>query len=369
MRLLILSSRTGGGHEMRAQALSEFCMSLNIRYKIVRPLEEVGGLYLLGTNIYNWIQRFYPRLHSFYFNFLENASLHSSSNKIIGKKSFQLKVKNFKPDAVISVHAHLNHGYFDIIKELYPISPPKFMIYSGELDDGIGFSKHWVNANADLFCGPTDRSIFAATQRGMPVTRCKVIGPLLRQHFYKRISDEKKESFIKKHQLTTSIPIGLLATGANSVNSHEMALRGVDISKVKYQIIALCGKSNSLSERIRHVSRRYNFPIIPLAHIGAEDICTLLSLSKWVFGRAGAGLTTEALTTGTEIMFDATKGIMPQEQNNLNYFKNAGYHPRLVNSASAFSNFISKGIDRTDLKLKTDPELISQTILGLLQKK
>ena len=47
MRLLILSSKTGGGHEMRAQALSEFCMSLNIQYKIVRPLEEVGGLYLL----------------------------------------------------------------------------------------------------------------------------------------------------------------------------------------------------------------------------------------------------------------------------------------------------------------------------------
>ena len=47
MRLLILSSKTGGGHEMRAQALSEFCMSLNIRYKIVRPLEEVGGLYLI----------------------------------------------------------------------------------------------------------------------------------------------------------------------------------------------------------------------------------------------------------------------------------------------------------------------------------
>ena len=369
MRLLILSSRTGGGHEMRAQALSEFCMSLNIRYKIVRPLEEVGGLYLLGTNIYNWIQRFYPRLHSLYFNFLENASLHSSSNKIIGKKSFQLKVKNFKPDAVLSVHAHLNHGYFDIIKELYPISPPKFMIYSGELDDGIGFSKHWVNANADLFCGPTDGSIFAATQRGMPVTRCKVLGPLLRQPFYKTITQDKRNSFLRKHKLTTSLPIGVLATGANSVNSHEMALRGVDMSKVKHQIIALCGKSTSLFERIMHISRRYNFPIIPLAHIGAEDICTLLSLSKWVFGRAGAGLTTEALTTGTEIMFDATKGIMPQEQNNLNYFKNAGYIPRLVNSARAFSNFISKGINRTDLKLKTDPELISQTILGLLQKK
>ena len=70
------------------------------------------------------------------------------------------------------------------------------MIYSGELDDGIGFSKHWVNANADLFCGPTDGSIFAATQRGMPVTRCKVLGPLLRQHFYKRLL--KKKRFIYK---------------------------------------------------------------------------------------------------------------------------------------------------------------------------
>ena len=70
-----------------------------------------------------------------------------------------------------------------------------------------------------------------------------------------------------------------------------------------------------------------------------------------------------------QIMFDGTKGIMPQEQNNLNYFKNAGYSPRLVSSSSALSYIISQGINKTDLKLKTDPELISQTILGLLQKK
>ena len=369
MKLLVLSSKTGGGHEMRAQAISEFCEVLNINCQIHRPLEEGSLIYFFGTNIYNWIQRFYPRLHSVYFKFLEHASIHSSKNFIIGKKSFQLKVKSFAPDAVISVHAHLNHGYREIIRELYLKSPPQFMIYSGELDDGKGFSKHWINTEAELFCGPTDKTILAAIKRGMPANRCKVLGPLLRQTFYKKSTQQQKQSFVKRHQLNTSLPIGLLATGANGVNSHEMALRGVDMSKVKYQIIALCGKSNSLSERIRHVSRRYNFPIIPLAHIGAEDICTLLSLSKWVFGRAGAGLTTEALTTGTEIMFDATKGIMPQEQNNLNYFKNAGYHPRLVNSASAFSNFISKGINRTDLKLKTDPELISQTILGLLQKK
>lgn len=369
MKLLVLSSKTGGGHEMRAQAISEFCEVLNINCQIHRPLEEGSLIYFFGTNIYNWIQRFYPRLHSVYFKFLEHASIHSSKNFIIGKKSFQLKVKSFAPDAVISVHAHLNHGYREIIRELYLKSPPQFMIYSGELDDGKGFSKHWINTEAELFCGPTDKTILAAIKRGMPANRCKVLGPLLRQTFYKKSTQQQKQSFVKRHQLNTSLPIGLLATGANGVNSHEMALRAISHSKVKHQVVALCGRSSRLFEKIEHLSKLYNFPIKPFPHLKAEDICILLNLSKWVFGRAGAGLTSEAITTGTEMIFDASGGIMPQEQNNINYIQNSGYTPKIARNARALSGFISKGIDKSDFNLKTNFALIKETILGLVRNK
>ena len=153
MRLVILSSKTGGGHEVRAQAIQEFCNSLDIQSLLVRPLEESSSIYFLGTKIYNWIQRFHPRLHSIYFWLLEHASLHSNPKLIIGGNKFQDQIREFHPSAIISVHAHLNHGFRDLIQKAIPRSIfPKFMIYCGELDDGVGYSRHWVNPKADLFC-------------------------------------------------------------------------------------------------------------------------------------------------------------------------------------------------------------------------
>ena len=57
----------------------------------------------------------------------------------------------FSPDLVVSVHAHLNHGFRDIIcnNELLPFTP-KFYIYCGELSDGrgivvIGLIQQWMS--------------------------------------------------------------------------------------------------------------------------------------------------------------------------------------------------------------------------------
>ena len=368
MRLIILSSKTGGGHEMRAQSILDFCNSLEIEAKILRPLEDGSLIYFFGTKIYNWIQCFYPKLHCFYFRFLEYASMHSSSKKILGKKNFQDQIKSFAPNAVISVHAHLNHGFWDLILDMYDKVPPRFMIYSGELDDGFGFSKHWVNPNADLFCGPSEKTIAAAIQRGMPSYKCKVIGPLLRKPFYQDPDFKKRNSFLKDFGLNQALPIGLLATGANGVNSHEMALQAISRSGINYQVVVLCGKSHKLFEKINLISERYNFPIRTVYQLNADDMCTLMHLSKWVFGRPGAGLTTEALATGTNIIFDVSKGIMPQEQNNLNYFTNNGQALRVASKAEQLSMHLKREFNKSSFEIKLNSKLIQKTILSLVNE-
>ena len=88
--------------------------------------------------------------HYLYFYFLEYASLHRGPRRIIGSKSLLNDAKNFSPDLILSVHAHLNHGYFRLIRDSLPANKGKFVIFCGELDDGHGFSRHWVNPEADL---------------------------------------------------------------------------------------------------------------------------------------------------------------------------------------------------------------------------
>lgn len=368
MRLLVLSSKTGGGHEIRAQAIQEFCHSLRIESSILRPLEDSAAIYLLGTNIYNWIQRFYPRLHSLYFRLLEYASLHSNPKLIIGGNEFQNKISKFYPSTVISVHAHLNHGFLDLIRNAMPRhSVPNFMIYCGELADGVGYSRHWINPKADLFCGPTKSTINAAIKRGMPSNKCKVLGPLLRQPFYREETTPIKNDFCKKHRLDPNIPIALLATGANGVNSHEMALKAVAYSKKRMQVVVLCGRSRQLYKRVKMLSHKYEFPIKALAQIDAQEMSRLINLSLWVFGRPGAGLTSEVVSSGTNMIFDVSGGIMPQEYNNLNFFKNKGQSPRVAKNTKTLCKHICNDFTMPPPKMEMQPEVIKETILKLVK--
>ena len=367
MRLIILSSKTGGGHEVRAQAIQEFCNSLDIQSLLVRPLEESSSIYFLGTKIYNWIQCFYPRLHSIYFWLLEHASLHSNPKLIIGGNKFQDQIREFHPSAIISVHAHLNHGFRDLIQKAIPRSIfPKFMIYCGELDDGVGYSRHWVNPKADLFCGPTKNTIIAAQQRGMPSSKCAVLGPLLRQPFYQKSTTSENHDFCNEHGLNPKIPIALLATGANGVNSHEMALRAVAASKKRIQIAVLCGQSDRLYKRVSKLAENYEFPVKVFPQIEARAMSTLIHLSDWVFGRPGAGLTSEVVAKNTHMIFDVRGGIMPQEHNNLNFFKNQGLLPRVAKNDEMLSSHIVSDFTMLPPKIELQPEIIKKTIANVV---
>ncbi len=367
MRLVILSSKTGGGHEVRAQAIQEFCDSLSIQSLLVRPLEESSSIYFLGTKMYNLIQCFYPRLHSIYFKLLEYASLHSNPDLIIGGNKFQHKIREFCPSAIISVHAHVNHGFRDLIQKAMSRSFfPKFMIYCGELDDGVGYSRHWVNPKADLFCGPTPNTVTAAQKRGMPSSRCKVLGPLLRQPFYQRSTTIENREFCNDQGFNPNMPIALLATGANGVHSHEMALKAVAASQKRIQVAVLCGRSNRLYKRIELLANNYEFPVKVFPQIEAQAMSMLIHLSDWVFGRPGAGLTSEVVSRGTHMIFDISGGIMPQEHNNLNFFKNQGLLPRVAKNAEMLCKHIVSDFTMLPPELKLQPEVIKETIAKLV---
>ena len=66
--------------------------------------------------------------------------MHRNARFILGKKRFVKEMISFSPDIVLSTHAHLNHGFFfDITQNAYIKKKPKFVIYCGELDKGVGF--------------------------------------------------------------------------------------------------------------------------------------------------------------------------------------------------------------------------------------
>ena len=355
--LLILSSSTGGGHNMRANALKQWWEDYGGNAIVTQPLETTSNLYKFGSNFYNFIQRFYPALHLFYFHFLEIASFHRNKKNIIGAGPWLKEIKDFNPKLVLSVHAHLNHGYLDLLRdELGDFF--KFVIYCGELADSNGFSRHWVNPHADYFLGPFDETCKAARLRNMPLHKTLTVGPLLRKAFYRKPVEDFKSITFNKYKIFPDVPIFLLGTGANGVNRHIDILNSLRNYHENFQVIALCGANLKIFTKIQEMSKNLKFNVIPLKTIGDKDMTLFLREAKFLFARPGAGTTTEALICGTPMIFDISRGIMPQEFNNLNFWKLNSSEIICLKKPKDILKSLSKPIPKIKINTTSSPKVL-----------
>ena len=96
-------------------------------------MEDGTFVYGLGSLVYNFIQlRMF--VSSSLFSVLENMNLHKGRAGYLGPQILGDNCMSFK-NILFSVHAHLNHGYYDLAKHITN-SRFKFMIFCGELADG-----------------------------------------------------------------------------------------------------------------------------------------------------------------------------------------------------------------------------------------
>jgi processive 1,2-diacylglycerol beta-glucosyltransferase len=314
--ILIVTASTGGGHDMRANALSRWVECLtDWNAKIYRPLEQGHGLYRLGVDTYNWIQRNAPRLHHGYFGFLELAGLHRNPKRILNAERFLAAVEAFNPDVIISTHAHLNHGYFDLARERLGRSNVNCVTYCGELGGGYGFSRHWVNPDADQFIGAVDETVDAAVALGMPEDKAWSGGFMLSPDFYHEHDAKASTGHLVQNQLDMNPDefILLLATGATGSNNHLDILAGLERRAKPVQVVALCGHNERTFDSIESWGQSASVvKVKPLRY--REDMRLILRSVSAVVSRPGTGTISEAIMSGCPLILNGIGGIMPQEK-------------------------------------------------------
>ena len=350
---------------MRANALKYWWEHRGGNAIVSQPLESSFPLYRMGSNFYNLIQKYYPAMHNLYFHFLEAASLHRKKKLILGTKNWLNSVSEFEPDIVVSVHAHLNHGYFDILKEKFQ-RKLKFTIYCGELADGIGFSRHWVNPKVDCFFGPFEETCQAALKRGMPKEKTKVVGPLLRKGFYQVISPEERESICNKYDISSDTPTFVLGTGANGVNRHLKVLHSLARIEPDFQVVALCGRNEKTYKEILEQRKLFKFKVFPLRTIDDYEMAAFLRNADFLFSRPGAGSITEAIVCGTPVIFDVSRGVMPQERNNLNFWRNRSSSIVSCRNPNILNFKVCSSLPSVKVTLDSSPEALVRNLEGLI---
>src|SRR5256714_8033623 len=77
LRILVLPSSTGGGHDARAEAFADWCFQLyrhDVDVRIEQMLEKSSVVNRAGVNLYNRIQRSAPWVHKLFYTVVEILS-------------------------------------------------------------------------------------------------------------------------------------------------------------------------------------------------------------------------------------------------------------------------------------------------------
>lgn len=303
--------------------------------RLHKALENTNEFLAFGVRAYNWIQRTYPALHNVYFSLLEVAAPCDHPAKIFGKDRFRAVLDEHPPDLLLSVHGFTNHAFFDIARR--HLRDVRCVTYCGELFGRFGFSRHWVNPEADLFIGAVEETRDRALELGMPADRAVVGGFLLHPAFYATpLTEPQQHHFLESNlRLDPAKFTLLLSTGEHGANNHLAflgALRaGLSVeARRRLQVIALCGRKPETYDEVRlWAEANADFTVRPLPFADSFHMSRLLQCASAVVVRPGTGSTSEAIQTGCPLIFNGLGGFMPQEKITLRYAARRGFARRV----------------------------------------
>ncbi len=321
LRILILTSSTGGGHDSRAYSLKGW-LETNEKadVRVEHLLEDSSWLPRFGVAVYNIIQRRAPALHNIYWYIAEGYSWLQGKRLVMGRRHFQNLLRDYRPHLIVSVHDCLNRGYFQAAREA--LGDVKCCTYCGEWSGGFGFSHNWVDRTADLYLSRTKEAQDFAISLGMAPERCEVFCNLLSPHAFEKAMDEDDRLTYRKERLGLSRDrfTVLLGTGQFGANNHQRLLAVLSEQFPDTQAIALCGRNESLPGELKRWKESH--PDYPL-HVEegySRRVHELIQVSDCIVSRGGSNTTAEALFYSCPIVFNKLGGVMPQERLTLNYF-------------------------------------------------
>ncbi|HEY1107639.1 MAG TPA: glycosyltransferase [Opitutaceae bacterium] len=377
LRILLLTSSTGGGHDARAQAFAEWCFQLyrhEVDVRIEQMLEKSSVINRSGVNLYNRIQKAAPWMHKGFYAFVELLSYINRSSVQFGRKYYLDVLREYRPHLVFSVHDCLNRGYFQLARKILGADKVRCATYCGEFSGGWGYSRNWIEPTVDLYLSRTPTARDYAEKCGIPRARSLVRGSLMRPRSHLEVFDiEGRRDFRKKLGLDPDRFTVFLATGGNGANNHPALLAALLRHSDRCQAIVICGRNKDTYNELIHW--RTLHPEFPCYIEGySETVHLLMQVSDTIVTRGGTTTCAKALHFRCPIIFNAFGGIMPQEELTWKFFRNAGSEK--IEDAAGFAKIIDRWmtqptayVEERDrfltLRYEEDPTVVIDELVAL----
>ena len=379
VRILILTSSTGGGHDARAEAFAEWCFQLyrhEVDVRIEQMLEKSSVVNRAGVGFYNRIQKVAPWLHTAFYTFVELLSYINSRDVTFGRSYFISVLRDYEPHLILSVHDCLNRGFFQLARETLGADRVRCVTYCGEFSGGWGYSRNWIEPSVDLYFSRTPTARDFAVKSGIAPEKSRVRGNLmLPRALLETVTPAERGNFrVKRLGLRPDLFTVFLATGGNGANQHLELLPALVKYADRVQAIVICGKNKQSYNELVHW--RANNPEFNCYLEGYSEVVHLLmQASDAIVTRGGTTTCAKALHFRCPIIFNAFQGIMPQEELTWKFFRN-GAASNKIESAADFAHMIDMWmadpstyarVKENFLKLRydEDPTLLIDEIVGL----
>jgi processive 1,2-diacylglycerol beta-glucosyltransferase len=345
LRILVLTSSTGGGHDARAEAFAEWCFQLyrhDVDVRIEQMLEKSSVVNRTGVNIYNHIQRTAPWVHKVFYAIVEVLSYLNSRRVTFGAAYYLAVLKEYQPHLIFSVHDCLNRGYFQLARKTLGAARVRCATYCGEFSGGWGYSRNWIEPSVDLYLSRTPTASDYAVKKGIPPAKARVRGSLMSPRASLEVLSpaDRRVFRAKRLGLDPEKFTVFLATGSNGANNHLDLLPALVRHAARVQAVVICGRNKDTYHELVHW--RANHPEFACYIEGYSEIVHLhLQASDAIVTRGGTTTCAKALNFGCPIIFNVFGGIMPQEVLTWKFFHN-GAAAEKVENADDFAEIIDR---------------------------
>jgi processive 1,2-diacylglycerol beta-glucosyltransferase len=328
LRILVLTSSTGGGHDARAHAFARWVKLLygwTVDVRIESMLEDSSPVARFGVGFYNFIQKHAPWLHHPYYLLVELLSIVNRRRVGLGRRYYRQVVENIRPHLVFSVHDCLNRGYFQEAREILGAANVRCATFCSEFSGGYGYSVNWIEPTVDLYLSRTKTAADYAVKLGLDPARIRVRGHLMDPRFVTEVlSPEQRREFLSTNLgLSPGKFTVFLATGGTGANNHLALLPVLAEFADTHQAIVVCGRNHKAFLRVNEWRKQH--PEVQCHLEGyCEDMHLLTQVSDVIVTRGGTTTCAKALHLGCPIILNGIGGVMPQERLTAKFFLQDG---------------------------------------------
>ncbi|MBO0792169.1 MAG: hypothetical protein J2P36_14655 [Ktedonobacteraceae bacterium] len=306
LKVLILTSKTGGGHISLAEALRDQLID-DAELEIVDPQSAFVHLH------YRLVSRYALWLWAAEFQVLDAPGRALMAHRVFTRlvaRSLEAILERTQPDLVITTYPFLTYEVMQVL-EKRGSRVPFVMLFT----DPNGVHASWLTEKrAALTLAPTRETYAQALSVGFESTRLHLVGWPVRAQFYRSYSAPELLTRIGLSPDPEYLTIFLQGGGEGAARFGHTVERVLALSP-RVQVILAAGTNEALYQRFSRVSNVHALPF-------TREIAPFMAAADVVMGKAGPNMLFESVTLGRP--FIATAYIPGQEHANLEFIRRHG---------------------------------------------